>query len=593
MKKVLFVLIFALFFCSHICYAQTVQTNLEIDEYETIKGATTDFLGINDNWSTGRLYTGSATSLTLSDKYKNAIHSSGVPLNQIRMAGADAHDFNWKDSLGPLEERGNGSNLGLVEWIKFNKELNPDVELTFTINIVEDSIKDHKDLVRFLLLEPDDANAIDESGFNWAQYRVDLGIKEPVNIKLFELGNEVYYEYVEGCSQKITVATADVSAGVEEYISDCKEIISAMKSVKNDITFSAVAFSYSEATSSNAQAWNSRIVEELYQDCAYFTHHEYFFDYNFYWINLRLKERLLNYIDALPVADSKKPRVYISEYGYWMDKSLDNKRDGTCLSGTLTMAKYLNFLINTPYVELANVHVTNEGISSDVNWHSGWDLFRYYDDGNIYSTVPTEMLKIFNMALENVASEDSVISAKLSAADHKYWANYLEYPNNENTETGLLNVSAHKTKDGGINLLLVNSSATVEHELTVSRGGWSSLFGSKYKLVEKAILTSENLTDNNLPGSDNSVYVKRYAENNNNEFKQCTIPAKSIVLLKLIPINNNYVEESIKFVGEHKVVDNNVQVGKNFGIQMSLYENTDESNISDMDLYIIKDSATK
>lgn len=590
MKKVLFALFFGLFLCTNICYAQTVQTNLEIDEYKTIKSATTGFLGINDTWRAGRLYTDSSMELTLSDKYKNAVHSFGVPLNQVRMAGADAHSFNWKDSLGPLEERANGSNLGLVEWIKFNKELNPDVSLTFTINIIEDTIKDHKDLIRFLLLKPDDANAVDEDGFNWAQYRVDLGIKEPVNIKLFELGNEVYYDYVEACAQKVTAPTEDVIAGVEKYISDCKEIINAMKGVKSDIAFSAVTFSYSQATRDNARAWNSRIVAELYRDCAYFTHHEYYFDYNFYWITLRLKERLLDYIDALPVADSEKPHVYISEYGYWMDKSLDNKRDGTCLSGTLTMAKYLNFIINTPRVELANVHVTNEGISSDEYWHSGWDLFRYYDDGKIYSTVPTEMFKIFNMALEN-NTENEVISAKLSADDHNYWANYLSYPNGENTEKGLLNVSAFKTNDGGINLLFVNSSADVEHELNISYKN-ASLSGKKYKLAEKAILTSEQLTDNNLPDSDNLVYVKRYIENNNDEFKDCTVPAKSILLLKLIPLNNTYAKETIKFVGEHKESGDNVQVGKNFGIQMPLYENADESAASNMDLYIIKDTVS-
>lgn len=591
MKKILCVVVLLLL-CTGVCHAETVTTNLTVREYKTVKTATTDFLGINDTWSAGKLYADSANSVTLSKKYKDVVHSNGISLNLMRMAGADAHNFNWKDSLGPLQERANGSNLGLVEWILFNKELNPDVELTFTLNIIEDSLTDHKDLVRFLLLEPADANATDENGFNWAQYRVDLGIKEPVNIKIFELGNEVYYNYVEGCSEKITVSDSNVSAGVEEYIADCKEIIAAMKSVKSDIKFSAAAFSYAEATKGNAEAWNSRLVEELYTDCAYFTHHQYFFDYNFYWINSQLENRLLSYIDDLPVSDSKKPRVYLSEYGYWMDKSLDNKRDGTNLSGTLTMAKYLNFLFNAPYVELANVHVTNEGISSDENWHSGWDLFRYYDDGKIYATVPTEMLKIFDEALENTVSSNNVVEAVLSGSNN-YWGNFSNFPNDENTAVGLLNASAFKT-NSGINVLLVNSSETVEHQLSLSFK--SSIFSSKkYRLVEEVILTSDQLSDNNLPGSEHQVYTKRYAVNNTGELKQYKVPAKSIVLLKLVPksdTNTTNLTDSIRFIGEHSISNGNVYVGKNFGIQLSFNENDPEAAISDMDLYIINDSVS-
>ena len=578
MKKIIFAFVISLLLCSSIGYADTVQTNLKINQGTVIKSATTGFLGINDTWYAGILYGGS--------KYKDAVNSAGIPINLMRMAGADAHDFKWKDSLGPLKERANGSSLGLVEWIKYNQELNPDVELTFTLNIIEDSIDDHKDLVRFLLLEPDDPKATDANGFNWAQYRVDLGITDPVNIKLFELGNEVYYDYIEGCAQKREVSSSEATAGANAYISDCNQIISAMRSVKSDITFSAVSFSYTNATSGSAQAWNSLVVNQLYQSCAYFTHHQYFFDYNFYQLSTQLKGRLLDYIDALPVANSQKPHIYVSEYGYWMEKSRDNLRDGTSLFGTLTMAKYLNFLINTPHVDLANVHVTNEGISSDDNWNSGWDLFRLYDDGKIYTTVPTEMLKIFNSALENNTT-NNVISAKLSGSNN-YWGNYLNYPNNANTAVGLLNVSAFKTNDGGINLLLVNSSATVEHNLSITYQNNPT----SYKLAEKQILTSDNLADNNLPGTENLVYVKKYTESGTSAFTQYTVPAKSIVLLKLIPINSSRTENKINFVGDHKITNGNVYVGKNFGIQMSVNENEAASTVSDMDLYIIKDTVS-
>ena len=590
MKKIICSLILALSLLPMLCYATTVDTKLTVNENNVLKTSSKNMLGINDNWGTNVLYTGGLTKTVLSDNYKNTVFSSGVSLNQNRMAGADAHAFYWKDSLGPLEERANGSNLGLVEWIKFNKEMNPDIALTFTLNI-HDSLENHKDLVRFLLLNPDDPNAVDSNGFNWAKYRVELGIKEPVDIKTFEIGNEVYYNYVEGCNDVGNVSDDVVIAGVENYIADCKEIIAAMKSVKEDINFSAATFSYTKRTAENTKAWNQRLIEALYEDCSYFVHHEYYFDYNFFWITKQIKGRLLDIIEDLPVSEEEKPKVYISEYGYWMERNLDNFNDGTSLYGTLANAKFLNFLMDMPYIEMANIHVTNEDVSSDEYWLSGWDLFRFYEDGKIYVTGPAEMLKIFNSAVGNGESAnvvESTLSKKSFLSTNKYLGEYSNYidTSTEPENKDIMNVSAHTTSDGGLNLLFVNSSETVEHKVSMS-------FKKSYKLHEVEILTSESISDNNLPESSDKLYTKRYLVNDTTTLSSYTIPAKSIVLLKLRPLNETTQEkDNIEFTCDFNITNNNVTVYDNFGIRLSLYENETMSKQSDCDLYIIKNDIT-
>lgn len=582
------------------CYAETVATELEVDQNTVIKSSSKNMLGINDFWDNGLLYTKSRTSTALSEDYKELIYSCDIPLNQLRMAGADAHSFYWKDSLGDMSKRANGNNLGLVEWIKLNRELNPNVDLTFTLNIC-DSVKNDVDLVRFLFLNPDDAAATDEDGFNWAQYRVDLGIAEPVNIKTFEIGNEVYYNYVNYCYEGKTYVDSSLDGkgldyvrdGAQRYVSDCIEIIDAMRSIKPDLSFSASSFSYGKADSDDAKVWNEILVNGLYDRVEYFVHHTYNFDYSFYWQTKQIEQRLLKYIRVLDIPEQDKPRVYVSEYGYWMDSQFSegaggHASRGTSLYGTLSTAKLMNFMMNMPYIEMANIHLTSQEVSTDTYWSGGWDLFRLYDSGKIYATVPTEMLKIFNDCIK----DGNVVKTQLHGSN-KYWANYkwtgdkgYGFAENENTVPGILNVSAHTTSDGRLNLIFVNSSETVSHDVTV---GFAD--NARYNLYEKEILTSDKLTDNNLPGSDNSVYTKRYSVNGTEEFTECCIPPKSIVLYKLTPINTeNSSDDNIQFFDDYRYDGGKLYMGKNFGIKLRLYENENLSDITNADIYVLNDN---
>lgn len=164
--------------------------------------------------------------------------------------------------------------------------------------------------------------------------------------------------------------------------------------------------------------WNSRLIDALAEDCRYIVHHQYYLDYNFYWIEMQLRERLFKYLDQ--VEESKRPTVYMSEYGYWMEgaklpNSMSYLTKGTSLFGTLTNAKFLNNLMNMKNVEMANINTTFEEISTAEQRGPGWDLFRIFDDSNIYATGPTEMLKIFNEAIGNGREGENVVKTILSS----------------------------------------------------------------------------------------------------------------------------------------------------------------------------------
>jgi len=565
MKKLVTALFSIIILSGIVVFAETVETKLVVDESDVLKSSAKDMLGINGNWYSERLFLGGNTSMEVSDEYINAVNGLNIPIVLSRMSGADSQTFNWKDSLGDGKER-SGGNLGIVEWIKAHRKANPDVGFTYTINIMEDSVEDHKDLVRFLFLMPDDPNAVGSDGVNWAQKRVDLGLTEPVNIKTFELGNEVYYDYVKGCLDNIEVNLDDVSSGVRAYVSDCIEIINAMNSVKSDISFTASCFTYTKKTGDDAKIWNEYLVNNLAGLIDYVAYHEYYYNYNFYWYTMQLNQYLYQYIRKLP--ENVRPDIYHSEYGYWMSGyDLDELKDGTSLYGTLINAKFLNNIINMPYIKMASIHVTHERISTDDFWRTGWDLFRIYDDGKIYCTAPTEMLKIFNEALGSGKENENVVSVSLSG--NQYVGGYGNFSGAADTPVDALTVSAHTTSENGVNIILVNGAENVTHNIDFE-------FNNEYRLLEKYVLTADNLSDNNLKGSDDSVYVKYYAVNDTEELNSYTIEPKSIVVLKCVLLESNEVAKNykIEFYGSNEEVNDMPVVGNIFEFSCEFEDNS-------------------
>ncbi len=113
-----------------------------------------------------------------------------LPYGALRYPGGClAHNFRWKESVGPLESR--GSNIwkfGLDEYLAVCAALQCEPQIIVTDYGLDaaDIPQDAADLVEYL-------NMPAEPKYPWAMKRAANGHKEPYGVKYFEIGNESYH----------------------------------------------------------------------------------------------------------------------------------------------------------------------------------------------------------------------------------------------------------------------------------------------------------------------------------------------------------------------------------------------------------------
>ncbi|HEX2949985.1 MAG TPA: alpha-L-arabinofuranosidase C-terminal domain-containing protein [Armatimonadota bacterium] len=122
--------------------------------------------------------------------------SKDVNMTMLRYPGGClAHNFNWKDAVGPIASRPNFA-FGVDEFIAFCRTVN--AEPLFTISDYYGTAQEAAELVEYL-------NAPADTKHPWAQKRALWGHPAPYHIRYFELGNETYHGNHNGVpSQKWT-----------------------------------------------------------------------------------------------------------------------------------------------------------------------------------------------------------------------------------------------------------------------------------------------------------------------------------------------------------------------------------------------------
>lgn len=114
--------------------------------------------------------------------------------------GTISNLFNWKTSVGPVEERkkqihgfynnpnqgGIAPNFGLAELISFAKEA--DSEIVYVYSLGRGNARDVADLIEYFNAE---VGTNVNGGIDWAAVRASQGHPDPVNIRFFEIGNEM------------------------------------------------------------------------------------------------------------------------------------------------------------------------------------------------------------------------------------------------------------------------------------------------------------------------------------------------------------------------------------------------------------------
>lgn len=109
----------------------------------------------------------------------------GLGIGMLRYPGGClAHNFDWRQAVGPLEQRGDW-RFGLDDYITLCRALNVEPMITVTAHALpfEELPRHAADLVEYL-------NAPALPAHPWAMKRKAWGNPEPYGVKWFELGNE-------------------------------------------------------------------------------------------------------------------------------------------------------------------------------------------------------------------------------------------------------------------------------------------------------------------------------------------------------------------------------------------------------------------
>ena len=498
--------------------AESADTRLVVDETQVVKTDYHDLLGIHDNsWYSNRK-AGSGSSAE-NPAYRGLIRRYGLYTPLMRGISGKG----WKNALSAPGDRGYDTyssryDYGIAENLKTSLALNPDTHFVVGVD-VDASADDAMDLVRFYTLMPSDSGAVGSDGVNYAQMRIDLGISEPLNVVCFELGNEEDMQYYKGSTN--AEWQSNIRAGAEQYTAKCSALLAAMKSVNPDIKTSVHAYTSPHDGKGGWQVWNEYVISNLGEKVSYIVSH-YYYHYSqnqeLYLDGYRLDREITSYINKLP--EGKRPKIYMSEHAVWISANQENRTSDTRflvtgVQGTLATADVINHLLYRTDVAMATYHCMFGGLSSPTEYSGHcWGVFRPFDNQTAAMSVVGEY---FKLAYEAFGDE----TAKVSMTGNIYC--------NSNTSTAKkLSVSAHKTGDGGLNLIFVNKSDEVTHNVSFSAKG-------SYSLEKTVTLTADSLISDNTYSDSDSVFAKEVLVNSDDVFSGIEIAPMSIVAVYLRP----------------------------------------------------------
>lgn len=170
--------------------------------------------------------------------------------------------YDWKDGIGPKEQRPTRINLawggpennhvGTDEWMALNKSIGS--ENIVCVNLGLGSILDAAYWVEYCNYK---------KGSYYSDLRGKYGHRDPYNVKIWDLGNEV-----DGLPWELGHKNA------EDYVETAREAAKAMRSVDPTIKFVGSGSSYYEPTNKWFD-WNRKVLEGIGDKIDYLSIHRY------------------------------------------------------------------------------------------------------------------------------------------------------------------------------------------------------------------------------------------------------------------------------------------------------------------------------
>jgi alpha-N-arabinofuranosidase len=186
-----------------------------------------------------------------------------VPL--VRYPGGNfVSNYDWENGLGPREERParldlawhsiEPNEVGINAFMAWVKEAGMDPNLA--VNLGTRGVGSARDMVEYCNFP---------KGTYWSDLRISHGSKEPHEVKVWCLGNEMDAPWQIG------------HKAAEEYGSLAKEAAKAMRRIDESIDLVVCGSSNSEMPTFGA--WEATVLERTYEDVDYISlHHHYYED---------------------------------------------------------------------------------------------------------------------------------------------------------------------------------------------------------------------------------------------------------------------------------------------------------------------------
>jgi len=389
--------------------------------------------------------------------------------------------YNWKDGIGPKDRRPSRINMawggidnnsmGTDEWFALNKSIGS--ENVVCVNLGLGSIQDACDWVEYCNYK---------KGTYYSDLRGKNGHKEPYNIKIWDLGNEV-----DGAPWELGHKTA------EDYVNIGREAAKAMKAVDGSVKLVASGSSYYESTGQWVE-WNWKVLTGLGDKIDYLSIHRYWEnspDYYTYMgqsaMDFEEKIRVTAAeIDAVKAMNGFTNPIYISfdEWGI-MSRNL--------LSVLPVAMSFNSFIRHANVVKMADFTMLTSLLNSDK------------DKGSFKSPLFYIFKSYSNNCLGNAV--DTYVDCETFNTEKCKDIPYLDVTTvySKETNTAFINV-VNRHKDNAITTDIISTSGDFAGNAEVSllnaidlNGAFTFDKQNQYKPVVKEIKTDKNKVTYSFP----------------------------------------------------------------------------------------------
>jgi alpha-N-arabinofuranosidase len=436
-----------------LCYFLSAQTTIKVDIDRTVGDIDPKIYGVfmepihfsgarmglpdtvHFNTLYGNLYDPSSPLADGNGFRKDYIEAmKELKITNMRWPGGNfVMGYNWQDGIGPKEQRpvrinlawgGTDNNhVGTDEWIALNKAMGS--ENIICVNLGLATIQDAVHWVEYCNYP---------KGTYYSDLRAQNGHKEPYNIKIWDLGNEV-----DGSPWELGYKNA------EDYVKIAREAAKAMKAVDNSISLVASGSSYYEDSGLWID-WNRKILAGLGDKIDYISIHRYWErsdNYYFYMGQSAMDFEEKIKIPAAEIAAVKsmksfKNPIYISfdEWGTF----------GRNFKAVLPVAQCLNsFLRHADVVKMTNFTMMTSLIQTD-------------PDKGSFKTPLFHTFKLFSNNCHG-RSIDAFVQGDTFNTDAYQGIPYLDVTSTFNDKTSVLVINVvNRHKDNAIKSEIISSA---------------------------------------------------------------------------------------------------------------------------------------